>query len=321
MPTEKTRATNQARFIKNSKEKFGDKYDYSEVEYVLKSVPVTLTCKEHNYKFKIQPKSHYMSREGGCQVCSGWIGPRVSKEEFIRRATEKHKGKFSYEGIEYNGMNYDITLECPLHGKFTQQAGEHLKGGCNACRPLNSRLTQEEFVEAANKVHGGRYTYERTVYEKYETSVVITCTHHGDFLQTPHSHLNGRGCSKCRAKAYGWDGMQLYIFKDATRQLIKVGITKKTIRSRLWELNYQSKLNFEFVDSFYYGDGGDAKCIEKDMLEWMQENYEGLDESFNNFGGYSEIFKTSDTDAVFSMLRRITEQHFGLTPKQDVRPK
>lgn len=63
------------------------------------------------------------------------------------------------------------------------------------------RLTTEEFVEKARAVHGDRYGYERTVYVNTRSKVVITCPVHGDFEQSPHSHLKGSGCAKCRDDA------------------------------------------------------------------------------------------------------------------------
>lgn len=59
------------------------------------------------------------------------------------------------------------------------------------------RLTTEEFVEKARAVHGLRYVYGRTVYVRARDKITITCPEHGDFEQTPNSHLLGNGCGKC----------------------------------------------------------------------------------------------------------------------------
>ena len=53
------------------------------------------------------------------------------------------------------------------------------------------------FIEKARAVHGDRYGYERVVYVRTRDKIVITCAKHGDFEQTPNSHLNGQGCAKC----------------------------------------------------------------------------------------------------------------------------
>lgn len=62
---------------------------------------------------------------------------------------------------------------------------------------MGKRLTTENFIEKAQQVHSNRYTYPRTDYVKAIEKVVITCNIHGDFEQTPNSHLSGYGCKKC----------------------------------------------------------------------------------------------------------------------------
>lgn len=59
------------------------------------------------------------------------------------------------------------------------------------------RLTTEEFKQRADIIHNGKYTYLKSEYKNAYTEVCITCPIHGDFYQTPHSHLRGRGCKKC----------------------------------------------------------------------------------------------------------------------------
>lgn len=41
------------------------------------------------------------------------------------------------------------------------------------------------------------YNYDKVVYENVKKKVIITCKIHGDFLQTPDSHLQGQGCKAC----------------------------------------------------------------------------------------------------------------------------
>lgn len=62
---------------------------------------------------------------------------------------------------------------------------------------MSKKLTLEEFIDKANKVHGGKYDYNKVVYVNRQTKVNITCSIHGDFEQTPCNHLNGHGCHKC----------------------------------------------------------------------------------------------------------------------------
>jgi hypothetical protein len=54
-----------------------------------------------------------------------------------------------------------------------------------------ARLTTEEFVAKATQVHGGRYTYEKVVYQTTRSQIVVTCPKHGDYVVTPAIHLQG----------------------------------------------------------------------------------------------------------------------------------
>ena len=62
------------------------------------------------------------------------------------------------------------------------------------------KFTEEEFIEKANKVHDNFYRYPNFEYINSYTKGWITCPIHGDFQQTPQSHLNGRGCPKCKGE-------------------------------------------------------------------------------------------------------------------------
>jgi glutaredoxin len=59
------------------------------------------------------------------------------------------------------------------------------------------RQTKEEFVEKAIKKHGEWYDYSKVEYVNAYTKVCIICPIHGEFWQTPHSHLSGSGCPHC----------------------------------------------------------------------------------------------------------------------------
>ncbi|MEO1263937.1 MAG: hypothetical protein AAFZ15_34345 [Bacteroidota bacterium] len=54
-----------------------------------------------------------------------------------------------------------------------------------------------QFISDAKRVHGNRYSYRLTDYKRSTLKVVITCKVHGNFEQTPNSHLKGSGCPEC----------------------------------------------------------------------------------------------------------------------------
>lgn len=62
---------------------------------------------------------------------------------------------------------------------------------------MRKRLTTQEFIERANKVHNGKYDYSKVEYINATIKVYIICPTHGEFTQMPCSHLQGQGCPKC----------------------------------------------------------------------------------------------------------------------------
>lgn len=62
---------------------------------------------------------------------------------------------------------------------------------------MPKKLTQEEFIAKARSVHGDKYDYSKAEYVNNRTDVIIICPIHGEFKQTPDSHMSGRECQKC----------------------------------------------------------------------------------------------------------------------------
>ena len=60
------------------------------------------------------------------------------------------------------------------------------------------RLTTEEFVKRAKKIHGDKYNYKKVRYMDDRTKVEIICRKHGLFFQSPGHHAKrGQGCPEC----------------------------------------------------------------------------------------------------------------------------
>jgi protein-arginine kinase activator protein McsA len=52
-------------------------------------------------------------------------------------------------------------------------------------------------IEKFKAIHGNKYDYSKVEYRNTHEKVCIICPEHGEFWQTPHNHLKGRGCQKC----------------------------------------------------------------------------------------------------------------------------
>ena len=93
-------------------------------------------------------------------------------------------------------------VTCSVHGNYKQLPGNQLStGGCEKCgvlkRANKRRKGIDTFILEARKVHGDRYMYSTCKYTSTHSKVEILCSTHGNFMQTPASHLNGQGCQKC----------------------------------------------------------------------------------------------------------------------------
>lgn len=125
--------------------------------------------------------------------------------DFIKKANEIHNFKYGYINSIYDGCHVKLIINCPVedHGDFPQTASCHLSGrGCPKC--AGRYRTTDEFIKMANKVHGTRYEYEKFLYLGTLKKGIITCKTHGDFPQTPNSHLRGEGCPYCDDDKRRW---------------------------------------------------------------------------------------------------------------------
>ena len=121
-------------------------------------------------------------------------------EQFIEKARKVHGDKYDYSKVNYVDAKTKVTIICPEHGEFEQTPNSHLSGqNCPECTGT-FRKTKNEFIEESIKVHGDKYDYSKVNYVNARTKVTIICPKHGEFEQTPSSHIQGHGCPKCVKK-------------------------------------------------------------------------------------------------------------------------
>lgn len=119
-------------------------------------------------------------------------------EQFILDAHKVHDGKYDYSNSAYVTSKTKLEINCKVHGSFLQSPNCHLKGsGCPKCYDRTIIKPQDYFLEKAREVHGTYYDYSKSKYVGTTGSLCITCPQHGDFWQTPNSHLSGNGCPAC----------------------------------------------------------------------------------------------------------------------------
>jgi len=130
----------------------------------------------------------------GCSFC-------IKQQNFIIKSQEKHQFIYDYSLVNYVNSNTKVKIICKIHGVFEKLPYNHLSGqGCTQCSFIENgkrhKLTHDQFIKKGNKIHNFKYEYIEE-YKGTETLIQIKCSTHGVFLQSPHSHLSGKGCSNC----------------------------------------------------------------------------------------------------------------------------
>jgi len=264
----------QKEFIDRANAVHKNAYSYCKCKYEGSKIKTCITCTIHGDFFQT-PNCHLSG--SGCKLCDTNKRKRTIKE-FINKSNKIHNNKYDYSQTTYHNAKSQVIIKCPIHGHFKQIANNHLLGfGCLQCARdelhSNNSLTTSEFISKANTIHNSFYTYNNTKYIKNFIKIIITCPRHGDFNQTPSSHLMGKGCPICRSSKG-----EILIEKFLNKNNIKY-IPEKTFD----DCKYKNLLPFDFYLPLY------NICVEFDG----QQHFEVVD----GWGGKPKLkqIQTNDT--------------------------
>jgi hypothetical protein len=181
-PEKNTATKTTEQFIKEAIGVWGNKYDYSLVEYkgALKKVKILFD----GMIFEQTAISHLRM-----------LAPELNMnlEYFIKKSTEKWGNKYDYSLVNY--VKSDKKVKIIFNDIIYEQTpSRHLYG---APEKIFLKKTNEQFINESNIVHDNKFSYDKVEYVKNQIKVIITCPIHGDFKQTPLSHLQGNGCNNC----------------------------------------------------------------------------------------------------------------------------
>lgn len=139
----KDRSMGKENFIARSKELFGEKFDYSKVEYVNGQTNVILICKTHK-EFKVRPNAH-LTKKSGCPICNE---SKLEREvAFIldkQKVKYERQKKFKWLGkqsLDFYLQDYSIAIECQgiQHFKPVDFAGKGEKWANNLLEEVKKR--------------------------------------------------------------------------------------------------------------------------------------------------------------------------------------
>jgi hypothetical protein len=194
-------------FIDRSKTKFGDKFLYTNTNYINQLTKVGLTCREHG-DFTILPANHLTGT--GCPSCSRKLNGashRLTSEEYIEACRIVHDNFYDYSKTIFTGSFQIVTVTCPVHGDFLIQANRHKNTacGCQKCGALKTtnanRQSIDVFLEQLSKKKNfERYDFSNLKQFKTKLDLVtVRCALHGEYI-TKISYIENRenfGCSRC----------------------------------------------------------------------------------------------------------------------------
>jgi very-short-patch-repair endonuclease len=300
------------KFIEKSNKRHKFKYDYSKVKYINSTTKVEIICNEHG-SFFVRPDAHV--RKVGCPSCNGGI--KYTKDDFIKKATEKHDNYYNYNKVDYINSSKKVIINCPNHGDFYMAPANHLIGQkCPSCSGVK-RKTTEDFISESILIHDNKYSYEKTNYINNRSKVIINCPNHGYFEQTPKEHLKGHGCFNCSNFSKGENKVEK-ILKEKNIKFIReykfddcisIKGVKLPFDFYLPDLKtiieYDGRQHFEPVERF----GGLESFLrlkENDMIRnnWCKEKGIKLIRiSYNNeLSGINKLYKIINTYQEFHLF-------------------
>lgn len=308
-------------FIEKAKLVHGDKYDYSESNYINTRTKININCQTHG-GFEQRPNSHL--KGNGCIKCG--LG-MLSQLDFINRAKLVHGDKYDYSNLNFTGTNNKVKIICSEHGEFEQLCNTHLKGnGCSKCsfnRIHKSKILNiEDFIIKAKNKHGNKYDYSLVKYINNITKVKIICPEHGEFEQTPQHHKRGNGCKKCgdikTGKAAintsrGWSlkdwenklnkvpGSKpiIYVIKcfNKNETFIKIGITMRSVKKR-----FSNKTLMPYSFEILLEKTAEPDVIFNAEILIKKEMKEKKYLPLIKFSGYNECFNKSSEKTLIDLI-------------------
>ena len=172
-------------FLTKANNLYGNRFDYSNLNYIDSETEVSITCLEHQTEFIQKPKNHL--RSVGFKQCSyskRFDGTRDTLQSFISKANKIHKNKYDYSKFNYVNSKTNGTIICnTCSTEWLCKPNNHLSNqtGCPNCSE-NSIYTKEYYLKN-NIPNHECYLYLITFVSEKESFIKIGITKHNDINQ------------------------------------------------------------------------------------------------------------------------------------------
>lgn len=230
------------------------------------------------------------------------------------------KNKTYREGLlkiigKYNGKDSKLLVE-NMYGILSVIPNNLLKGRTPIIKSAVDKTSY--WINMAIEVHGDKYDYSKVVYINNSTEVIIICSVHGEFKQTPANHLKGAGCIKC-----GYVKMrevQTYTTEIYIEKANDVHNNRYTYPRTIYT-NSKGKIiatcekhgDFEQYATTHLMGGGCPKCgreatneyLKKHGNGWTRTNWKSRSKNSKNFDSFKVyIIKCWNEDEEFYKIGR-----------------
>lgn len=165
--------------------KYGDKYDYSESEYLNGMAPILIRCRKHNIVFRTIAGNFINERTNAhCPICYA----EMKAEQLLSTA---------YKNNAKDVRIAEDIIKGIKNGRLTMS-------GARKPNIISAPIDYEKlFFDKVKKMYGDKYDLSKTEYKGYENKVTLICKVHGEFQISPKTLLHGshgrkpHGCPIC----------------------------------------------------------------------------------------------------------------------------
>lgn len=165
--------------------KYGDKYDYSESEYLNGMAPILIRCKKHNLVFRTIAGNFINERSNThCPICYAEMkAEQLLSTAYKNNAKDVRIAKDIIKGIK-NGR---LTMSGARKPNIIKAPVDYKK----------------VFLDKVKEMYGDKYDLSKTEYKTRDTKLTMICKEHGEFHITPRTLLYGshgvkpHGCPIC----------------------------------------------------------------------------------------------------------------------------
>lgn len=119
-------------FISRSIEIHGHKYNYTNIEYLGFTQPITIICDIHG-KFRFEHAYAHIINKNGCTVCARELH-RSTTDDFINKSQKLFPNLFQYSNTKYSTVHNPLLIYCNTHGEQLITPADHYRIGCWLCK-------------------------------------------------------------------------------------------------------------------------------------------------------------------------------------------